>query len=78
MALRDRPWGRAGLGLLAVLATGVLVFGVLSPPERCPAVTAEDLRASAAETVGWFIRNQNPDGTWLYLYDAGSDKAAPE
>ena len=78
MALRDRPWGRAGLGLLAVLATGILVFGVLSPPERCPAVTAGDLRASATETVGWFIRNQNPDGTWLYLYDAGSDKAAPE
>ena len=24
----------------------------------------------AAETVGWYARNQHPDGTWVYLVDA--------
>jgi small neutral amino acid transporter SnatA (MarC family) len=73
-----RPWARAGLGILSVLATGVLVFAVLSPPESCPAVSAGDLRASADETVRWFKHNQNPDGTWLYLYEAGPDRVVPD
>lgn len=51
---------------------GVLTFGVLAPPERCPRVDEGDLRRGAHETVGWFLRNQRPDGTWLYLYDVGS------
>jgi hypothetical protein len=72
-----RPSARAGLGILALVATGTVVFGVLSPPESCPAVDAGDLRASATEAVDWFTRNQRPDGTWLYLYDARSDEAEP-
>jgi small neutral amino acid transporter SnatA (MarC family) len=72
------PWARAGLALLAVVGTGVVVFGVVAPPERCPPVTAADLRASAAETVGWFARNQNSNGTWLYLYEAGPDEPVAE
>jgi small neutral amino acid transporter SnatA (MarC family) len=63
--------------MLALAATGVLVFGVLSPPESCPAVDAGDLRASATEAAQWFTRNQRPDGTWLYLYDRRSDQAEP-
>jgi small neutral amino acid transporter SnatA (MarC family) len=79
VARRHRqPWARAGLGILSLALTGILVFGVLSPPESCPAVSAGDLRASAGETVRWFIRNQLPNGTWLYLYDAGSDEAAAD
>ena len=41
-------------------------------------MTAGELRASATEAVDWFERNQEPDGTWLYLYDADSDQVAPE
>ena len=63
---------------LALAGTAVAVFGVLSPPEHCPPVDAAELRASATETVDWFRRNQQPDGTWLYLYDADTDTAAAE
>jgi small neutral amino acid transporter SnatA (MarC family) len=78
VARRDTPWARAAMGILAVAITGVVVFGVLSPPERCPEVTVEDLRESAGEAVRWFTHNQMPNGTWLYLYDAGSDEAASD
>ena len=69
-----RVW-RAGATLALLLA---VAFGVLAPPERCPPVTAKELRGAAQATVGWFVRNQHPDGTWLYLYDAGDDSASPE
>jgi small neutral amino acid transporter SnatA (MarC family) len=64
-----RVW-RAGLTLL--LLVGV-AFVVVAPPERCPSVTAGELRRSAQATVDWFVRNQNQDGSWLYLYDAEED-----
>jgi hypothetical protein len=70
----SRLW-RAGLVLGLLLA---LAFGVVAPPERCPSVDAAQLRGSAQAAVDWFVRNQNLDGTWLYLYDAGDDSAAPE
>jgi small neutral amino acid transporter SnatA (MarC family) len=63
---------------LSLLGAGALAFGVMAPPERCPSVTAGDLRAAATEAVDWFVRNQEPDGTWLYLYDAESDRAADD
>jgi small neutral amino acid transporter SnatA (MarC family) len=69
-----RVW-RAGATLALLLA---VAFGVLAPPERCPPVTAQELRGAAQATVGWFVRNQHPDGTWLYLYDAGDDSASPD
>src|SRR5919108_3310355 len=77
-AMRRSPWRRvSGAGL--VLGLGLVgMFGVVAPPERCPSVTAGELRASATEAVDWFERNQEPDGTWLYLYDADSDQVAPE
>ena len=68
-----RVW-RAGATLALLLA---VAFGALAPPERCPPVTAKELRGAAQATVGWFVRNQHPDGTWLYLYDAGDDSASP-
>jgi small neutral amino acid transporter SnatA (MarC family) len=69
-----RLW-RAGLTL--ALASAV-AFAIVSPPERCPAVTAPELRDSAQATVDWFVRNQDPDGTWLYLYYPEDDLVAPE
>jgi small neutral amino acid transporter SnatA (MarC family) len=65
----------AGLTLLVLL---VLAFVVVAPPERCPSVTAPELRRAAQASVDWFVRNQNPDGTWLYLYKARDDSAPDE
>jgi small neutral amino acid transporter SnatA (MarC family) len=66
---------RAGLSLALILA---VAFAVVAPPERCPSVTAGELRRSAQATVDWFVRNQEPDGSWLYLYDADEDSTASE
>ena len=55
-----------------VLVAVALRVGVVAP-ERCFDVRAEDLRAAATETVGWFDRNQLADGRWLYRYDASTD-----
>jgi small neutral amino acid transporter SnatA (MarC family) len=71
---RRRAW-RAALVLAVVL---VVAFGVVAPPERCPSVSAADLERSAQSAVDWFARNQRPDGTWLYLYNARSDTAPDE
>jgi small neutral amino acid transporter SnatA (MarC family) len=66
---------RAGL-VLAVLL--IVSFGVVAPPERCPSVSTVDLQRSAQSAVDWFVRNQRPDGTWLYLYDADEDATPSE
>jgi small neutral amino acid transporter SnatA (MarC family) len=69
-----RVWRAAlVLGLLTAVA-----FTVVAPPERCPSVTVAELRGSAQSAVDWFVRNQAPDGTWLYLYDADDDSASAE
>ncbi len=65
----------AGLMLVLLLGTA---FVVVAPPERCPSVSAHDLRRSAQASVDWFVRNQDRDGTWLYEYDAGEDSASPD
>ena len=72
--IATRIW-RAGLILALIIAA---VFVAAAPPERCPSVTASELRRSAQATVDWFVRNQDPDGTWLYLYDAAEDSAPSE
>jgi small neutral amino acid transporter SnatA (MarC family) len=69
-----RVW-RAGLTLALLL---VLVFAVGAPPERCPTVSPEELRRSAQAAVDWFVRNQEPDGDWLYEYDADDDSVPTE
>jgi small neutral amino acid transporter SnatA (MarC family) len=74
MSVLGRVW-RAAIVLALAL---ILAFGVAAPPERCPTVTAGELRASAGEAVGWFARNQYSDGSWLYLYNANTNKAASE
>jgi small neutral amino acid transporter SnatA (MarC family) len=72
--LATRLW-RAGLILALFIA---VTFVVVAPPERCPSVSVGQLRRSAQASVDWFVRNQKPDGTWLYLYDAADDSAASE
>ncbi len=69
---------RAALAAAGLVATAVGVFGILAPPEHCPTRTAEQMRASATEAAAWFVRNQQHDGRWLYLYDAESDTAADQ
>jgi small neutral amino acid transporter SnatA (MarC family) len=66
---------RAGATLAVAL---VLVFGVGAPPEHCPTVTTAQMRTSAQSAVDWFARNQHADGSWLYLYDADTDRTTPE
>ena len=70
-----RRIGAAGLALLAV-AAGVAV--VLAPPERCPSVSVSDLRFSATDAAGWFVRNQRSDGAWLYEYNRDTAHATPD
>jgi small neutral amino acid transporter SnatA (MarC family) len=69
-----RVW-RAGLTLALF---GAFAFVVVAPPEHCPSVSAGELRRSAQATVDWFVRNQDPDGSWLYLYNADEDSTASE
>jgi small neutral amino acid transporter SnatA (MarC family) len=66
---------RAALTLALFLA---LAFLVVAPPERCPPVSVEELQDSARATVAWFVRNQEPDGSWLYEYDADADTTTQE
>jgi small neutral amino acid transporter SnatA (MarC family) len=69
-----RVW-RAGLSLALLLA---VAFAVVAPPERCPSVTAEELRRSAQAAVGWFVRNQETDGSWVYVYNADENSTPSE
>jgi small neutral amino acid transporter SnatA (MarC family) len=69
-----RVW-RAGLVLALLVAAA---FTVVAPPERCPSVTTAELRGSAQASVDWFARNQDADGSWLYLYDAEDDSTPPD
>ena len=66
---------RAGLTLALFLA---LAFVVVAPPEHCPPVSTEELRQSSQAAVDWFVRNQEPDGAWLYLYDTDDDSVPEE
>jgi len=69
-----RVW-RDGLSLALLLAAA---FILVAPPERCPTVDAGELRRSAQAAVDWFVRNQDPDGRWLYIYNADDDSIPPE
>jgi small neutral amino acid transporter SnatA (MarC family) len=69
MTIAKRLW-RAGLSLALLLT---LAFVVLAPPEHCPSVSTAELTRSSQAAVDWFVRNQENDGAWLYLYDAGAD-----
>ena len=55
----------------------VVAFGAIAPPEGCPSVTTADLQRSTQAAVDWFVRNQYPNGTWLYEYRRDSDASTP-
>jgi len=73
-----RPATHVWLACLTLALLLVASFVVVAPPERCPSVSPETLRRSAQASVDWFVRNQRPDGTWLYLYDERDDEAPNE
>lgn len=72
--IRKRLWW-AGLALALAL---VFAFAIVAPPERCPSVSASQLRDSSQASVDWFVRNQETDGTWLYQYNADDDLIVPD
>jgi hypothetical protein len=45
------------------------------PPESCGIVSEERIAGAAAGAAAWMTRNQNADGTYVYLYDKESDQA---
>jgi small neutral amino acid transporter SnatA (MarC family) len=53
------------IGVVGIVAATFLVG---APPERCPDVDADELRAASTEAVDWLVRNQQSDGRWLYEY----------
>jgi small neutral amino acid transporter SnatA (MarC family) len=72
--IASRLW-RAALALVAI---GAVAFIAVAPPESCPSASETELRDSAQASVDWFVRNQDADGSWLYLYDAEEDSSSAE
>lgn len=60
-------WG-AGAGVLRAFAV---------PPERCPAVTADEAMAAALAAAGWITRSQGADGSYVYEYNVAKDANVP-
>ena len=61
--------GALAVTAVAWVASVVLVRGVVAMPERCEPPSPAEARAAAVAAVGWFERNQLPEGRWLYRYD---------
>ncbi len=70
-------WRGLGLTLGAWCAGAVALRAVVIPAEHCPAPAAADLHASALAAGGWIERALQPDGTFVYEYDAGADTRTP-
>jgi hypothetical protein len=58
--------------LVVLAVVYALVFGGLratvAAPERCGDATVAEVRAAAIAGATWIARNQQPDGSFLYLY----------
>lgn len=63
---------RVRLGVITWLAVLIALRLLILQPERCGDATHDEVTDAAALAVGWLVRNQHPDGTWLYRYDAGA------
>lgn len=61
---------RVRLGIITWLAVLIPLRLLLLQPERCGNATHAEVTAAATAAVNWLVRNQGPDGTWLYRYDA--------
>ncbi|MPY94073.1 MAG: hypothetical protein GEV08_13725 [Acidimicrobiia bacterium] len=55
------------------LVVAVVVRTVVALPERCPPAPPARVDEAVARAIGWFARNQEGDGTWLYRYRAADD-----
>jgi hypothetical protein len=64
------------VGLIAVVWLVVLLATRVAgaPAEHCPPATTAVLTNGVNEAIGWFTRNQKPDGSWLFRYDAAAGK----
>lgn len=72
-------FGRSLASLVGVtIGAATLMFGAGAPPERCPDLTPNTLRAAATSAANWIIDNQEPDGRWLYEYDRVRDEATDD
>lgn len=71
-------WRGLGLTFGAWCAGAVALRAAVIPAELCPAPAAADLQASALAAGGWIERALQPDGTYVYEYDAGADSLNPD
>ncbi len=64
------------VAVLAVVWTAVLLVTRVAgaPAERCPPSDPATLRHGVDEALDWFTRNQKPDGSWLFRYDAAAGR----
>ena len=75
MTAAPAPTRRLMLTATTLGVVAILTFGLAAPPEHCPEPSAEELHQAADDAVQWFVRNQQPDGRWLYEYDAARQVA---
>jgi hypothetical protein len=59
---------------VAFVAVAAALRVAVVPAERCPEATPADRRAAVDRAVAWLDRNQQPDGSWVYSYDADADE----
>ena len=64
---------RVRLGVITWVAVLLALRLLVLQPERCGDATTAEVTAAATSAVNWLIRNQEPDGTWLYRYEAETD-----
>lgn len=69
-------------GLVATLAVWAAGFTVLrltiAGPEQCDQPTVASLEAAIEAAAQWLVRNQEPDGRFLYEFDRAAGRASPE
>ena len=62
------------VAVVAIMWTAVLLVTRVAgaPAEHCPPSDPATLEHGVGEALGWFTRNQRPDGSWLFRYDAAA------
>ncbi|MEP6871305.1 MAG: hypothetical protein ABI939_05585 [Anaerolineaceae bacterium] len=69
-------------GLAATLGVWAIGAGVLRvvavPPQYCPPVTSAQALSSAQAAAGWIERAQQPDGSYIYEFNAESGTYSAE
>lgn len=66
------------LGMLSLWAVGAVALrAALVPAQVCPAATPAEMQQSARAGAAWIERAQQPDGSYLYEYNAGDDTEGP-